>query len=59
MVNILTVTDVMARLGVGRATATRIIRQSGKAINKKKGQKLLISDAALDDYLANMGGVRR
>lgn len=36
MVNILTVTDVMARLGVGRATATRIIRQSGKAINKKK-----------------------
>lgn len=48
---ILTVTDVMAELNIGRPTATRIIKNSGKAINKKKGQKLLISDENLYRFL--------
>ncbi len=51
MDNILTVTDVMERLQVGRPTATRIIKQSGYAVNKKKGQKLLISEEGLQKYL--------
>lgn len=50
---LLTVTDVMKMLSVGRATATRIIKESGKAVNKRKGQKLLISDEALKEYLKN------
>lgn len=51
MEKILTVTDVMSQCGVGRVTATRWIKQSGRAINQKKGQKLLITQAALDEYL--------
>jgi hypothetical protein len=51
MDNILTVTDVMERLQVGRPTATRIIKESGYAVNKKKGQKLLISEEGLQKYL--------
>ena len=48
---VLTVKDVMQYMGVGRYTATRIIQQSGLAINKRKGQKLLIEKQALIDYL--------
>ena len=48
---ILTVTDVMEYCHVGRAVATRFIKQSGRAINLKKGQKLLITKSALDEYL--------
>lgn len=51
MEKVLTVIDVMEVLKVGRYTATRIIKQSGMAINKKKGQKLLISETALNKYL--------
>lgn len=51
MDNILTVTDVMELLKVGRPTATRIIKTSGYAVNKKKGQKLLISEEGLKRFL--------
>lgn len=56
MEHILTVTDVMERLQVGRPTATKIIKESGYAVNKKKGQKLLISEEGLEKYL---GGRKR
>lgn len=52
---ILNVQDVMQLLKVGRATATRIIKQSGCAINKRKGQKLLIEKTAL---LNSIGGLK-
>lgn len=52
---ILTVQDVMQLLKVGRATATRVIKQSGYAINKRKGQKLLIEKTAL---LKSIGGLK-
>lgn len=48
---IFTVKDVMEYCHVGRAVATRFIKQSGRAINLKKGQKLLITKSALDEFL--------
>ena len=48
---VMTVKDVMQYMGVGRYTATRIIKQSGLAINKRKGQKLLIQYDALVSFL--------
>lgn len=48
---LLNIKEVMELLHVGRYTATRIIKRSGLAVNKKKGQKLLIEKTALMEYL--------
>lgn len=45
----LRVEDVMHIIGVGRPMATRIINQYGP--KRKKGQKLMISEAQLKKYL--------
>lgn len=45
----LRVEDVMQIVGVGRYTATRIINQNGP--KRKKGQKLMISEAQLKAYM--------
>ena len=51
MNKLLTINDVMTLLGVGRATATRIINQSGAALPRTKGQAYRIVEAKLMAYL--------
>ena len=48
---LLGIDDVMALLGVGRATATRIVEQSGAALPRRKGQAYLIVESKLRAYL--------
>jgi len=48
---LLSIDDVMDLLGVGRATATRIVEQSGAALPRRKGQAYLVVESKLRAYL--------
>ena len=48
---LLGIKDVMELLGVGRPTATRIVKESGRALKRKKNQRIYISREALEKYL--------
>lgn len=48
---LLGIKEVMALLSVGRPTATRIMKESGRAVKRPKNGKLLISREALKQYL--------
>lgn len=52
---ILNINEIKDLMQCGRYTATRVVKQSGLAINKGKSQKILVEKEAFIKYLQQTG----